>query len=120
MFGQKNLDELCPDWETQLANIIRDMFDMGYINITIHPHSFFIENGIMKHYDFYMTVPLSNPTVDFSYLKSIVMRNNMDRFLQEVSDGRLNVLSIFKQTLDKDADWPIGSLNFLHKELFND
>ncbi len=120
LFGKYNLDELCPDWEQQLSNIVCDMYNTGFINITIHPHSFFIENGIMKHYDFYGVVPLSDPTIDFTYLKSIVMSNNMDRFLKEVTDNRLNLLSIFKQTLDSDADWPIGSLNHLHKELFND
>lgn len=120
MFETNNLSELCVDWKDQLRNIILDINNAGYMNITIHPHSFFIQEGTMKHYDLYAVVPKHDPTIDFRYLKSVVMHNNKDRFMREVTDGKLNITNIFKQTIMNDSDWPEQSLSILINELFND
>jgi hypothetical protein len=60
-FWQQSLDKSCsfdeilPDWQEQMLNIIQAHRDLGWYKYSMHPSSYFIVNGKLKSINYFFT-----------------------------------------------------------------
>jgi len=118
-YGDKNLDSECPNWQEQMSNIIKDMFESGYYKITLYPHCYFIEGGVLKTMDFYGCIEQSDPYIDFDKVKGLI-NVSAHRFEEALDDRqRLNIEIMFKRSLTTYVHWPENILPKIYNDLFS-
>jgi hypothetical protein len=118
VYSGRNLNDYCSNWQEQLEFIITDIFNDGYYKLSLYPHCHFIDNGVLKTFDFYGCVDRSNPFIEMSKIKGMVGPNSQQRFDESVSDNVVNLDILFKRALEKYIVWPNNVLQKLHKKLF--
>ena len=53
VYGNRSLDDECPDWQAQMRIILKDIVSAGYYKTSLYPHCYYIDNGILRTFDFY-------------------------------------------------------------------
>jgi hypothetical protein len=118
IYSGRELSYYCPDWREQLSNIIKNILDLGFYKITLYPHCFFIQDGVLKTFDFYGTFDKNNPFLKIDSIKGIMGGSSMHRFEEATAGDSLNMETIFKRALESHVKWPEDELNTIYKKLF--
>jgi hypothetical protein len=118
IYTQRNLQDYCDTWKTQLENIIIDIFDTGYYKLSLYPHCHFIDDGILKTFDFYGCVSRSHPYIEIDKIKGMIGPNSQERFDEAVTNNIVNLNILFKRALQKYIVWPDNVLQDLYQKLF--
>lgn len=113
-----DLNIYCPNWESQLLNIIKDILKNDSYKITLYPHCFFIENNVLKTFDFYGCVDKNNPVLPLEEIIGILGVASSDRLEFAIKDDTINAEILFKQALTGYACWPTNVLEKLAFEIF--
>jgi hypothetical protein len=120
IYSGKNLNETCPDWQNQMTDIIKDIVASGYYKTSLYPHCYFIDNGVLRTFDFYGCVEQSYPYIKFSDIRGMIGETSTPRFIEASEGELLNIEILFKRALDTHVKWPDDVLLKIYKELFND
>ena len=118
IFGGGDLNEYCPDWQEQMIGIVKDIVSSGYYKVSLYPHCYYVEDGVLKTFDFYGCVRKDNPYVNLKDIKGMIGETSGPRFVEAVTDNKLNVEVLFKRALEKYIEWPDNPLPKIYKELF--
>lgn len=118
VYSDRSLTDYCSDWQNQLHTIITDIVDAGYYKLSLYPHCHFIDNGILRPFDFYGCVEKNNPYISLDKIKGMIGPNSQGRFDEAVTNGVVNLEILFKRALEHYIVWPDNSLQHLHKKLF--
>jgi hypothetical protein len=118
IYSGRELSYYCPDWKNQLHNIIKELVDLGFYKITIYPHCFFIQDGVLKTFDFYGVFNKSNPYIKIESIKGIMGGSSMHRFEEAKSEELLNMEIMFKRALETHVTWPENALAEIYKKIF--
>lgn len=118
IYDSNSLDAECKDWKTQLSTIIKDIVDSGYYKITLYPHCFFVEDGILKVMDFYGCIEQSNPFINIEMVKGLIGKNSVHRFEEALHGNDLDIGFMFKRALTTFVKWPDDYLSTIYQELY--
>jgi len=113
-----NLNDICPDWEEQLEKIIMDILDLGCYKINIYPHCFFVEDKILKAFDFYACSDIDNPFIDLSIINVLKGLNSEERFKEATVGKSVDTRILFQQALEKYSCWPTDCLIKFSRKIF--
>ena len=119
IYSGQNLDEYLPDWKIQLENIIMDIYNLGYYKLTLYPHCFYVEDNILKTFDFYAILPKANPYIEPSTINGLISNYSKDRFNQALVNGKYDGSLIFKQALKEYVYWPDNYLNKIYNKIYS-
>jgi hypothetical protein len=120
IYTGRQLEDYCPSWKDQMLIILKDIIASGYYKTSLYPHCYFIDNGILKTFDFYGCVEIKDPYVSMRDIKGMVGETSGPRFDAAVKDNMLNIEILFKDALNTWIKWPDDVLPKFYKELFND
>jgi hypothetical protein len=102
-----------------MTDIIKDIYNDGYYKITLYPHCYFIEGGILKTMDFYGCIEQQDPYIDFEKVKGLI-NVSAHRFEEALDERkRLNIEIMFKRSLTTYVYWPDNILPKIYTELFD-
>jgi hypothetical protein len=113
------LDVECSDWRQQLSSIIKDIVTSGYYKITLYPHCFFVEDGILKVMDFYGCIEQSNPFINIEMVKGLIGKNSVNRFEEALHGTDLDIGFMFKRALTTFVKWPDDYLSTIYQDLYH-
>lgn len=120
IYSGRQLEDYCPNWRDQMFNIIEDIVTSGYYKTSLYPHCYFIDNGILRTFDFYGCVERSAPFVELENIKGMIGETSTSRFLSATFGDYLNIEILFKEALKQYIKWPGDPLPELYKRLFNE
>lgn len=118
IYSGRSLKDYCINWQDQLESIITDIFNEGYFKLSLYPHCHFIENGVLKTFDFYGCVDRSYPFIEMDKIKGMVGPNSQQRFDEALSNNVVNLDILFRRALEKYIVWPDDILQLLYKKIF--
>tara|TARA_R110002074_G_scaffold392865_1_gene578692 strand:+ start:2557 stop:3246 length:690 start_codon:yes stop_codon:yes gene_type:complete len=120
VYTNRSLDKELPNWKQQLSYIIKDLYNSGYYKTSLYPHCFFIQDGILKTFDFYGCAERSKPYVNLSDIEGMTGPGSVHRFERASEDGLLNIEIFYKEALSKFIEWPDNLLLQVYKEIYHD
>lgn len=106
LFSERSLGDLCPNWQEQLEMIVLDLLRGGYYKLTLYPHCFFVQNGILKTFDFYACADISDPYVELETIKGIIGKKSIERFAEATEGSKINTRILFEQAVKTYSGWP--------------
>jgi hypothetical protein len=120
----RSLDAECPDWKSQIFNILNDIVSEGYYKMALYPHCFFIDqNNQIKTIDFYSCLSAKERYLERSKIEGMIGGESGGRF-DEVTDdnGMLDFESFFKNTMKTHMAnaWPDNPFVDYYNKLFHD
>lgn len=118
IYSGQSLSDYCPNWQEQLTDIITDIVTAGYYKITLYPHCYFIDNGILRTFDFYGSIESADPYIKFSDVRGMMGELSGARFAEATDDDLLNIEIFFKRALDTHIKWPDDMLVQIYNQLF--
>lgn len=68
--NQSSFDEVLPDWQSQMLDIIRAHKSLGLHKYSMHPSSYFIVNKKLKSINYFFTYHDSEPNISISEVES--------------------------------------------------
>jgi hypothetical protein len=113
-FWQRSLDAKCsfdevlPDWQEQMLNIINAHRKLGWYKYSLHPSSYFIVDGKLKSINYFFTYSESEPLVTLEEHRSHISIHR-----QEELESKMKILGI-----DWAAKVPFRDLQLLCFESF--
>ena len=117
IYSNRNLEDYCPDWEQQLSKIIHDVYHAGYLKISLYPHCFFIDNGMLRTFDFYGCCTRSNPYIDINLIRGMIGETSTPRFEEATESNMLNLEILFNRALEHYVVWPNNALQTIYRKL---
>lgn len=121
LYGSKDLDIVCPNWQDQIKNIQLDLYNLGTYKLTMYPHCHFIDNdGVMKAIDWYGCIPVNDYWVDSVWMDSIIHHTAKFRLEEtgDIVDGKYNLERMFKGSMGKHVLWGDRDMTYIYKEIF--
>jgi hypothetical protein len=118
IFGGEDLDALCPTWQEQMAAIIKDIVASGYYKVSLYPHCYYVEEGVLKTFDFYGSVKQTDPYVLIDHIRGMIGETSGPRFAEATEGDKLNIGILFKRALEEYVEWPNNALKGVYKELY--
>lgn len=106
LFSGRSLEDLCPNWQEQLEMIVLDLLKDGYYKLTLYPHCFFIQDGILKTFDFYACADISDPYIELETIKGIIGNRSIERFAKATEGSKINTRILFEQAVTTYSGWP--------------
>lgn len=105
-----DINNYCPNWENQLEKIILEIIDAGCYKLTIYPHCFFSNFGIMKTFDFYGCAYSKYPYLPLEKVKGIMGVASSERFEKAINNNEISIKELFIQALNGYSCWPTDKL----------
>ena len=118
IFGGGDLNEYCPFWQEQMADIIKDVVASGYYKVSLYPHCYYVEDDVLKTFDFYGSVKQSDPYVLLDHIRGMIGETSGPRFVEATEGNKLNIGILFKRALEEYVEWPNDALKNVYKELY--
>jgi hypothetical protein len=119
LYSGRNLEDHCPDWKTQMFEILDDLLSSGHYKMSLYPHCYFIDKkGILKTFDFYATVEKTNPYIDLKRIEGMIGRDSIQRFENAREGDSINFEIFFKDTIENYIKWPDDALNEYYRTRF--
>ena len=106
LFSGRALEELCPNWQEQLEMIVLDLLRDGYYKLTLYPHCFFVQDGILKTFDFYACADIADPYIELETIKGIIGKRSIGRFAAATEGSKINTRILFEQAVTTYSGWP--------------
>jgi hypothetical protein len=120
IYSGRQLEDYCPDWQIQMRNIIVDIVNSGHYKTSLYPHCYFIDNGVLRTFDFYGCVGSSKPYVKLDDIRGMIGETSGPRFMEATEGELLNIEILFKRALAEYVKWPSDILPTIYKELFDE
>jgi hypothetical protein len=120
VYGNKSLDIECPTWKEQMTAILKDIVGSGYYKTSLYPHCYFIDDGVLRTFDFYGCVEHSYPYIKLADIRGMIGETSGPRFVEATEGELLNIEILFKQAMQSWVKWPNDILPKIYKEIFND
>ena len=117
VYTGRKIEDYCSDWEQQLYNIIQDIYNAGYLKISLYPHCFFIDNGILRTFDFYGCCERTNPYVALKDIRGMIGETSTPRFDEATDGDMLNLEILFNRALEHYVLWPNNALQTIYRKL---
>ena len=118
VYGGRSLDEALPDWKEQMSTILKDIVSAGYYKTSLYPHCYFIDNGVLRTFDFYGCVKASDPYVKLDRIRGMIGETSGPRFVEATEGDKLNIEILFKEALKQYVKWPDDVLPKIYSQLF--
>ena len=118
IYGGGNLDDDCPDWEDQMFVIIKDIVDSGYYKPSLYPHCYYVDEGVLRKFDFYGCIEKDNPYIKLDDIRGMIGETSGPRFEAAITNGFLNIEILFKQALQSWVKWPGDVLPKFYRKLY--
>lgn len=118
IYSGRHLEDYCSDWERQLSDIIEDIQDSGYYKVSLYPHCFYIEDGVLRTLDFYGCAESSDPYVDIVDIQGMIGKKSTHRFESATEGDRLNIETLYMEALEKYIEWPNDALKNVYRRLY--
>ncbi len=109
-----------PNYEEQIYNIIKDIYDAGYYKMSLYPHCFFVVDGKIKTFDFYACVSRSDPYLSKARLQGMMGNDSAKRFEEATEGDKVNFDIFFKRLLSTHVKWPNNLFPRIHERLYNE
>jgi len=83
-FWQQSLDKNCtfdevlPDWQEQMINIVQSHRNLGWYKYSMHPSSYFIVNGVLKSINYFFTYHQNEPYISLKDVESHIYSTRQD------------------------------------------
>lgn len=115
---ERTIETECPDWEEQLCNIVNDLLDAGCYKTTLYPHCFFIENGVLKMFDYYGCAEIDDSVISLKDVEPILTPKTKERLSSVIINDAVDTKFIFKQALEGYSRWNSNKLKELARKIF--
>lgn len=108
MDTSRNLDKECPTWKEQINNIVKDITNEGFYKMTLYPHCFFIQDGVVKTFDFYGCVSFDEQMFPIDKIKGIIGKDSVERFKEATVGNNIDFKMFFDRlkTYHLNSYWP--------------
>lgn len=108
VYGEgRSLDDEFPSWRQDLFNILKDVYDSGYIKASIYPHCFFYtKSGQLKMIDYYATIEKDDTLIHKSLIEPIIGADSHQRFIEVKEGDYYQMGGHFKNSLKTWIKWP--------------
>lgn len=119
--SNRTLDQVCPDWQKQIFEILTDVRNSGYYKMALYPHCFFLGiDGKIKTFDFYSCVSMEERYIPRSDLKGMIGDQSGHRFEQATVGDRIDFKVFFRDTLTIHLAnyWPTNPFPTIHELLY--
>ena len=73
-----SFDEILPDWQDQMINIIKAHKSMGWYKYSMHPSSYFIVDGKLKSINYFFTYRKDEPNISIADVESHIYSTRQD------------------------------------------
>jgi hypothetical protein len=120
VYGNKSLDIECPTWKEQMTAILKDIVSSGYYKTSLYPHCYFIDDGVLRTFDFYGCVERSYPYIKLADIRGMIGETSGPRFVEATEGELLNIEILFKQAMQSWVKWPNDVLPKIYKEIFSE
>lgn len=114
----RNIEVEVPDYEEQVYNIVKDIVDSGYYKMSLYPHCFFVQNGVLKTFDYYACIPSSDPYLEKHRLSGMMGKDSAGRFSEATNDNLINFEVFFKRLLSHHVKWPNNLFPRIYERIF--
>ena len=118
IYSGRNMEYYCPDWKEQMFAILKDIIDSGYYKPSLYPHCYYIEDGVLRTFDFYGCIEKEYPYIKLEDIRGMIGETSGPRFAAAVSDGLLNIEILFKEALQSWVKWPDDVLPKFYRKLY--
>jgi len=118
LYTGRDLIQYCPDWKEQMSAILKDIVNSGYYKTSLYPHCYFVQDGILKTFDFYGCVERKYPYIDLDDIRGMIGETSGHRFVEATEGGLLNIEILFKRALEQYVEWPDNYLSKVYQEIF--
>lgn len=118
IYSNRVLEDYCIDWKEQMFTILKDIVNLGYVKVSLYPHCYFIDKGVLKTFDFYGCAELNNPMVNIKDINGMIGNLSGPRFETATSNDVLNIEILFKEALSTYVKWPDDILPKIYNQLF--
>jgi len=117
----KNLNDVCPDWKSQVFQILKDITEDGCYKMALYPHCFYINNGKLKTFDFYSCLLRSERYVDKQTIEGMIGPDSGKRFDDATVGDKIDFDVFFKNTLltHLGTIWPDNPFPDFYKKLYD-
>ena len=119
IYSGRQLEDYCTNWKEQMFDILKDITDSGYYKTSLYPHCYYIDNGVLRTFDFYGCVESNYPFVPLAHIKGMIGETSGPRFAASVKDDVLNIEILFKDALSTWVKWPDDVLPEFYKRLYD-
>jgi hypothetical protein len=79
-----SFDEILPDWQDQMIDIIKAHHDRGWFKYSMHPSSYFIVNGRLKSINYFFTYSSNEGPIKISDHQSHLSDNRKEELRKHV------------------------------------
>lgn len=117
----RSLDEINPNWEEELFDVIKSIYDLGYYKVGLYPHCFFYTDDLqLKTIDYYTLIDRSNPLISREIVEPIIGVDSQQRYIDVDRGEYYDFEQFFKNTLKNWVKWPGNPAPKFYSRLFND
>jgi hypothetical protein len=118
IYSGRDLNEYCPYWQEQLADIVKDIVTSGYYKVSLYPHCYYVEDDVLKTFDYYGCVRQDYPYVLLDHIRGMIGETSGPRFVEATEGDKLNIGILFKRALEEYVEWPNDALKSVYKDLY--
>lgn len=79
-----SFDEVLPDWQEQMLDIIKAHKERGWHKYSMHPSSYFVVNGRLKSINYFFTYDNSEPNISIADVESHIYTTRQDIMKQYI------------------------------------
>ena len=94
-----NFDNVLPDWQDQMLNIIKAHKSHGWHKYSMHPSSYFVVDGKLKSINYFFTYHKDEPNISIKEVESHIYSSRQDEMRKH-----LHILGI---EWDKPQSWQV-------------
>lgn len=118
VYANRNIDIEYPDWQDQIEKILTDIYQAGYMKMSLYPHCHYADREYKIHtIDFYGCAPRVNPFIEVSKLYGMIGPRSNERFDEATVDGIVNLEFFFKRAMTHYIKWPNDPLPEIYKKI---
>jgi hypothetical protein len=115
----RSLDDEFPNWKQDLFDIIKDVYDSGYIKASLYPHCFFYsKSGQLKMIDYYATIERDDTLLHRSLIEPIIGVDSEQRFIEVKEGDYYRMGDHFKNSLKTWIKWPGNPMPEFYDKIF--
>jgi hypothetical protein len=86
-----SFDQILPDWQAQMLNIIKAHKDLGIFKYSMHPSSYFIINGKLKSINYFFCYTNSDGKITVRDQLSHISHNRRKSLFLKMEEMNINV-----------------------------
>jgi hypothetical protein len=117
----KDINEVCSDWKSQIFQILKDITDADCYKMALYPHCFYLKDGKIKTIDFYSCLLRPERYIDRKHINGLIGPDSGKRFDEATtSNDHIDFSVFFKNTLELHLGtiWPDNPFPDFYKRLY--